>query len=115
MISSTQLLAIMPLAGSRIPAFIQPLNETLDEFGMTNPDRSAAFLAQVAHESGELRYTRELADGMAYEPPLPKAAELGNTEPGDGPRFRGRGLLQITGRMNYRKCGASLGSGRFTA
>lgn len=61
-------------------------------------DRLAMFLAQVAHESGSLRYVRELADGSAYE----GRRDLGNTEPGDGKRYRGRGLIQITGRANYR-------------
>ena len=84
--------------------FIQPLNDTMDEFGITTPARQAAFLAQVCHESGSLHYTRELADGTAYE----GRADLGNTEPGDGPRFRGRGLIQVTGRANYRACGTAL-------
>ncbi len=63
------------------------------------PQRLAAFLAQLGHESGSLRYVREIASGQAYE----GRASLGNTQPGDGPRYRGRGLIQVTGRANYRR------------
>jgi putative chitinase len=66
--------------------------------------RQAAFLAQIAHESGSLCYVRELASGQAYE----GRSDLGNTEPGDGVRFKGRGLIQITGRDNYRAVSKAL-------
>lgn len=104
MVSLDELLQIMPYARKRAESFLEPLNEAMNEFDITNAVRVAAFLAQVAHESGELRYVRELASGEAYEGRL----DLGNTEPGDGARFRGRGLLQITGRANYRACGDAL-------
>lgn len=67
--------------------------------------RAAAFLGQLALESGELRFMEELADGSAYE----GRQDLGNTEPGDGPRYKGRGPIQLTGRYNYRKAGEALG------
>jgi putative chitinase len=77
----------------------------MQEHGITTSKRQAAFLAQIAHESGELRYVRELASGDAYEGRL----DLGNTQTGDGQRFKGRGLLQVTGRANYQSVGEALG------
>lgn len=65
------------------------------------PERVIHFLAQVLHESGGLKWTLELADGKAYEGRI----DLGNTEPGDGPRFKGAGFLQLTGRANYEAFG----------
>ena len=77
----------------------------MDEFEINTVERQSMFLAQIAHESGGLRYVRELATGEAYDGRL----DLGNTEPGDGARYKGRGLIQITGRANYRDCGSALG------
>lgn len=105
MITATDLAIILPAAtGANIDRFWQPLNDTMDEWQINSPVRQAAFLAQIGHESGSLRYVRELASGEAYE----GRVDLGNTEPGDGTRFRGRGLIQITGRANYRQCGVAL-------
>ena len=104
-VTLAQLQAIMPLARARAVTFLPALNAAMLEFGINTPARQASFLAQLAHESGQLVYVRELASGAAYE----GRKDLGNTEPGDGVRFRGRGLLQITGRANYAACGAALG------
>lgn len=105
MITGTQLQSIMPFAKARIPSFVAPLNGAMHEFHINSPIRQAAFIAQIAHESGELRYVEEIASGTAYE----GRKDLGNTQPGDGMRFKGRGLIQITGRNNYAECGKALG------
>ena len=109
MITLDQLLAIMPFAARRAATFLDPLNAAMDEFGIDTPARQAAFLAQVGHESGSLHYTRELASGEAYDTGR-LAERLGNTpeDDGDGERYKGRGLIQITGTDNYRKCSTAL-------
>lgn len=78
--------------------FAPHLASACEAYQIDTPARLAAFLAEVGHESGSLRYVREIASGQAYE----GRASLGNTQPGDGPRYRGRGLIQVTGRRNYR-------------
>lgn len=106
MISREELKKIMPYASAaNIEKYFDPLVDAMREFQIDTPPRIAAFLAQVAHESGSLAYAKELASGEAYE----GRADLGNTEAGDGRRYRGRGLLQVTGRANYKACGEALG------
>ena len=84
-----------PLA--RIRLFLPHLDKACYRFQINTPLRLAHFLAQIGHESGQLRYVKELASGTAYEGRL----DLGNSLPGDGVRYKGRGLIQITGRHNY--------------
>ena len=105
MIAGAQIVQIMPYSVKRVGSFIAPLNAAMQEFHINSPTRQAAFLAQIAHESGELRFVKEIASGSAYE----GRKDLGNTQPGDGMKYKGRGLIQITGRNNYADCGKSLG------
>lgn len=93
--------------------YCDPLNAAMDEYGISkNYKRIASFLAQVGHESGGLQFFHEIwgpTDAQKrYEPPGDLARKLGNIEPGDGWRFRGRGPIQITGRTNYRVIGGYL-------
>lgn len=106
MISKEQLAKIYihaPMA--RIERFLPFLNKTFDEFEINTPQRLRMFLAQIGHESGQLRYVKELASGEAYE----GRKDLGNTSPGDGVRYKGRGLIQITGKSNYVLVSLALG------
>lgn len=116
MLTDAQLQHIMPrLAAAKLQLYLPPLNQALQTYGVDTMQRTAAFIAQLAHESGEFRWMEEIwrptDPQRRYEPPGTLAARLGNTEPGDGKRFNGRGPIQITGRFNYAKYGALLGVG----
>ena len=106
MITREQLQRIAPLAKDfRITTCLPLLNAAMEKYEINTPLRVAHFLAQVLHESGSLRYTTELASGEANE----GRTDLGNVYIGDGPRFKGRGLIQLTGRANYEAYGQYLG------
>jgi len=132
--SDLQLQAFLP-AAARLDVWCPALNAAMSRFAISSPDRAAAFLAQVAHESGEFRYLVEnlnystarliqvwprrfptLDAALPYDHQPEKLANFvyanrlgnGDAASGDGWRFRGRGLLQITGRDNYRAVGVAL-------
>lgn len=113
-ITNEELKQIMPkLSPAKRTLYLPFLNRVMEEYEINTPLRSAAFLAQLAHESGEFRYMEELwgptEAQKRYEPPGTLAEKLGNTQPGDGKRFKGRGPIQITGRSNYDRYGKLLG------
>lgn len=102
---------LMPLSSqNQAGSFAGPLVAAMKTNQINTPLRQVHFLAQLGHESGSLRYTAELASGAAYEDRI----DLGNTQPGDGPRFKGRGLIQITGRTNYTNYGSDRGQDYIT-
>ena len=115
MLTETQLAQIMPkLPQAKLRLYLPPLNLAMQACEVNTMLRTAAFIAQLAHESGEFRWMEEIwgpTDAQRrYEPPNALAAKLGNTQAGDGLRFKGRGPIQITGRFNYAKYGGLLGN-----
>lgn len=108
-ITEQQLLQILPNAGRQAGVFVPVLNAAMDKYGIVTKLRIAAFIAQVGHESGQLRYVLEIWGPTAQQAGYEGRVDLGNTVPGDGSKYRGRGLIQITGRANSAACGEALG------
>lgn len=132
-ITQQQLLQILPQARQVAGFFVPALNAAMTRFKVNSPVRMAAFIAQVGHESGQLtrmvenlnysadrlqavwpnRFDSALAAQVARKPEqiakIVYGGRMGNTLPGDGWKYRGRGLIQLTGANNYRAAGAALG------
>ena len=132
-ITTQQLLQILPNAGPVAGVFIPVLNTAMGRYQIVGTKRIAAFIAQVGHESCQLtrlvenlnysadalrktwpsRFSMELASAVARKPEqianIAYGNRMGNTAPGEAWKYRGRGLIQITGKDNYRACGEALG------
>jgi putative chitinase len=116
------------------PKWEEPLQAAFDKYEINTPKRQAAFIGQCAHESNNFKTLEEnlnyrpetlvkvwpsrfpdlvTADKYAHNPQALAnkvyAGRLGNNQENDGWNFHGRGLIQLTGRENYERCGSSLG------
>ncbi|ROM24641.1 glycoside hydrolase family 19 protein [Pseudomonas protegens] len=111
-ITEQQLLKILPNARRQAGVFVPALNAAMSKYGIITRLRIAAFIAQIGHESGQLQYVRELGSDqyLSKYDTGPLAKRLGNTPEadGDGQKYRGRGLIQVTGRANYEACSEAL-------
>ena len=108
-ITTQQLQQILPNAGQSAGVFVSALNTAMNHYQIVGTKRVAAFIAQIGHESGQFKYVKEIWGPTKAQARYEGRADLGNTVAGDGSKYRGRGLIQITGRANYAACGEALG------
>lgn len=108
-ITEQQLQHIMPNARRQAGVFVSVLNTAMQRYQIVGAKRVAAFIAQIGHESGQLQWVREIWGPTQTQAKYEGRADLGNTVTGDGFKYRGRGLIQVTGRANYAACGEALG------
>lgn len=104
-ITAQMLFAIAPQGNPTvINGLVDPLNQYLDQYGINTLLRFDHFFGQAAEETAGFKVLVEYASGREYE----NRRDLGNVQPGDGPRFKGRGIFQLTGRANYERMGQLL-------
>lgn len=104
-----QFQAATGLSSALVERWYGPVENSMYEFAIVSPQRAAMYLATVGHESGGFVHTREIWGPTPAQARYEGRADLGNTQPGDGSRYRGRGLIQITGRSNYADVSKGLG------
>ena len=104
-ITPEHLAAIAGASTPLMPDLTEWMNKTCPDYEIDTPQEYCHFLAQACHETDHFRTLREYASGRAYEGRI----DLGNTQPGDGVKFRGRGIFQTTGRANYLQLGIKQG------
>ena len=109
-----EFIRLIPNNPSLADIYYKPIKDTMDKFNIDTPLRQAHFVAQLLHETGNLKYKQESGNDayfnkydIRYNPK--KAKDLGNTQIGDGAKFKGRGLFQLTGRANYKSFGDYIG------
>ena len=101
MLTANQLRVSTGCTAARADDWLPHITKACETFAINTPGRLAAFLAQIGHESGRLVYVREIWGPTPAQQRYEGRVDLGNTQPGDGKRYMGRGLIQTTGRANY--------------
>jgi len=109
LLSPANLVAILAIPEARAEKWAPLLARACACFEIQSPLQIAAFIAQVGHESGRLHYVKEIWGPMPWQEKYEGRKDLGNTQTGDGKRYMGRGLIQITGRDNYQQASHALG------